>query len=86
VTELPVLKIESRELRRQCSSLLARPENFIHGFVQRILGKQMREDDPRLLADHGEQMAELVGQAARNAAEGLHFLGLEQLPLQSLPL
>src|SRR5262245_47707592 len=84
--ELTMLTFERRQLRRERGSLFTGPENFIDRPIQRILREQVRQYDAGLLANHGKEMAEFVGQTARDPADRLHFLSLGELPFQPLAL
>ena len=47
---------------------------------------EAREDDAAITVDHGEQIIEVVGHAAGESPDGLHFLRLPELLLHLLHL
>lgn len=49
-----------------------------------IVGRQAPQDQLGVAADHAEQVVEVVGAAAREAADALHLLGLAELCLEPL--
>ena len=51
-----------------------------------VVGRPLREQELGVAVDDGEEVVEVVGDPAREPADRLHLLGLEELLLQADPL
>src|SRR5580700_7058392 len=56
--------------------------NLLATAVEGLVGLQAVEKQIAVAADYGEQVVEVVGDAACHAAEGFHFLGLAELAFE----
>ena len=75
---------EGQQLARQGR----RPLGEVHDVLQKLAhgraGVFLAQRQRGIAVDAGQQIVELVGHAAGQGADALHFLGLEKLPLQLL--
>ena len=70
---------------RQARRPVGRVEYFLNIGPVRTLPRQIRHDHRAVARDDGEQVVEVVGDAAGELADGLHFLCLLQLRLETAP-
>jgi hypothetical protein len=60
--------------------------NLLGTAIERVAGLQAVEKQIAVAADHGEQVVEVVSDAAGHAAEGFHLLGLAKLAFEHFSL
>ena len=76
---------EGEELAGEVGGALGGQADLLGG-VQRFLGQFRRQGKQRGMAlNDGEDVVEIMGDAAGELADGFHFLGLAQLGLKILP-
>src|SRR5512146_590859 len=81
--ELAIVDIERCQLCRERGSLSTAARHFIDRPVQGIVRSRTGQHKAGLFADYRKEMAELVGYAARDTADGFHFLRLSQLSFKA---
>ena len=81
-----LLAAEGQELARQAGRALGRPPDLLHVVGQRVALLQHAPDQVAVAHDDGQEVVEVVGDPAGQAADGLHLLRLPQLGLEALPL
>ena len=77
---------ERQQLPGQGGRALARLDHFDHVGAARIVRGERVDDEVREAEDRGQQIVEVVGDAAGELADGLHFLRLTELRFEGLPL
>jgi len=77
---------EGEHLAGEGSGTVGSFANLLGAAVEGIFWLQMVEKQVAVAADDGEEIVEVVGDAAGHAAEGFHFLGLAELAFELFAL
>ena len=81
-----LLAAEREELPRQVRRALRRRPDLLDVGAKGLVGLEVAADQLRVAQDDGQQVVEVVRDAAGEPADGLHLLRLAELLLQSLSL
>src|ERR1019366_1866902 len=77
---------EGEQLLGEGGRALAGAANFLNRRSLGIVCRKVVEEHVAVAVDDGQQVVEVVGNAAGEASDGLHFLRLQQLFLQAAAL
>ncbi len=77
-----LLAAEGEQLASECSGALSGSSDFLGGPAQRGVGPDTLQEELGVSRDHHEQVVEVMGDAAGEATDGFHLLGLAELLLQ----
>ena len=74
-----LLAAEGQKLAGEIGGFFGCGLNFVHRFKKRIVASQIHLSQGSIAGDAGQQVVEVVGDAARQAAHRFHLLGLDEL-------
>src|SRR5258707_15568947 len=77
---------KGEELASESGSAVGGLANGFRLGVQRMIGSELVEENVSVSADDHEEVVEVVSDAAGEAADGFHFLGLAELVFEDAAL